>query len=62
VNTNSIVRNDLQSCISPCFVAVENEQLYSSAIERERKKTKKTKYNKHQNTIDMQDYQAVTYV
>jgi len=40
---------------------VENEQLYSSAIERE-KKNKKTKYNKHQNTIDMQDYQAVTYV
>jgi len=29
---------------------------------REKKKQKKTKYNKHQNTIDMLDYQAVTYV
>jgi len=38
------------------------EQLYSSASDREKKtkKNKKTTYNKHQNTIDMQDYQAVT--
>jgi len=43
------------------------EQLYSSASDREKKtkkpkKTKNTTYNKHQNTIDMQDYQAVTCV
>ena len=33
------------------------EQLYSSASDRE-KNEQKTIYNKHQNTIDMQDYQA----
>jgi len=37
------------------------EQLYSSASGREKKQTK-TIYNKHQNTIDMQDYKAVTCV
>jgi len=40
----------------------ENEQLYSSASDREKKQTKKTIYNKHQNTIDVQDNQAVTCV
>jgi len=46
----------------------EYEQLYSSASdrererERERKKQTKTIYNKHRNTIDLQDYQAVTCV
>ena len=39
----------------------ENEQLYSSASDRE-KTNKKTIYNKHQNTIDVQDNQAVTCV
>ena len=38
------------------------EQLYSSASDREKKQTKKTMYNKHRNTIDMEDYQAVTCV
>jgi len=37
------------------------EQLYSSPSDREKKQTK-TIYNRHQNTIDMQDYQAVTRV
>jgi len=39
----------------------ENEQLYSSASDREKNK-QKTIYNKHQNTIDVQDNQAVTCV
>jgi len=38
-----------------------NEQLYSSASDGEKNK-QKTIYNKHQNAIDMQDYQAVTCV
>jgi len=38
-----------------------NEQFYSSPIDIEKKK-QKTLCNKHQNTIDMQDYQAVTRV
>jgi len=33
------------------------EQLYSSASDREKRKQKAV-YNKHQNTVDMQDYQA----
>jgi len=37
------------------------DQLYSSASDREEKPAK-TAYNEHQNTIDMQDYQAVTCV
>jgi len=37
------------------------EQIYSSSSDRE-KNNKKTTYNKYQNTIDMQDYQAVTCV
>jgi len=37
------------------------EQLYSSASDREKNK-QKTIYNKRQNTIDMQDQQAVSCV
>jgi len=37
------------------------EQLYSSASDREKNK-QKTRYNKRQNTIDMQDQQAVSCV
>jgi len=39
-----------------------NEQLYSSASDTEKTNKQKTIYTKHQNTIDMQDYQAVTCV
>ena len=38
-----------------------SEQLYSSPSDRERKTNKKI-CNKHQNTVDIQDYQAVTCV
>jgi len=37
------------------------EQLYSSPSDR-KKQTNKKLYNKHQNTIDMLGYQAVTHI
>jgi len=52
-----------QSLPTQCRRAVPlifNEQLYSSASDREKKTNKKTIYNKHQNTMDMQDYLEVT--
>ena len=38
------------------------EQIYSSPSDREKNKQTKTIYNKHKNTIDIQDYHAVARV
>ena len=38
------------------------EQIYSSPSDREKNKQTKTIYNKHKNTIDVQDYHAVARV
>ena len=54
--SDTVIMKTLQS-----FSILHNiEPLYSSPSDREREK--QTIHNKHQNTIDMQDYQAVTRV
>jgi len=57
ITLRSLKSHSVTVCIS---LVLNNffEQLYLSASDRERENKKM--YNKHQNTIDMQDYQAVT--
>jgi len=62
---DGIPNNNKYDCWQVTFAPLRSlavEQLYSSASDREKTNKQKTIYNKHQNTIDMQDYQAVSCV